>query len=80
MGQSVNISSSGLLFESSEPLETGQTVEACVAWPVVLDQRVPLNLVIKGSVVRHLGDLSAVRFATHQLRTRGAEEPVSDSI
>jgi hypothetical protein len=67
--ESLNISSTGLLFTTNEPVRTGQGIEACISWPVCLDRRVPLKLVIKGSIVRNSGDQSAVCFERYEFKT-----------
>ena len=71
--ESVNISSSGLLFQAAEEIQPGQGIEAFVAWPVSLDNRVPLKLAIKGPVVRMEGNHAAVRFERYEFKTRSAE-------
>jgi hypothetical protein len=68
-GESVNISRSGLLFTTPEPVNRGQSVEALIAWPVFLDKRVPLKLVIKGPVVRSTADGTAMSFGRYEFRT-----------
>src|ERR1035438_5896291 len=68
-GESVNISSDGLLVTAPEAVKPGQTVEAVIAWPVLLDQRIPLKLVITGSIVRSSGGHTAIRFRKYQFRT-----------
>jgi hypothetical protein len=68
-GESVNISSDGLLITTPEAVKAGQTVEAVIAWPVLLDQRIPLKLVITGFIVRSSEDHTAMRFTKYQFRT-----------
>src|SRR5579863_1334839 len=70
--ESLNISSSGLLFRTTAALLPGQAVEAFIAWPVWLDKRIPLKLVIKGPVVRNAGDQSAIRFERYEFKTATA--------
>ena len=67
--ESVNISSSGLLFTTSETIRTGQGIEAFIAWPVSLERRIPLKLVVRGFIVRTTGDQSAVCFERHEFKT-----------
>jgi hypothetical protein len=71
-GESLNISSSGLLFTTSGTLAPGQAVEAFIAWPVWLDKRIPLKLVIRGPVVRNASDQSAIRFERYEFKTATA--------
>lgn len=77
VAQSVNISSSGILFQSDEDIPLGQGIEAFVAWPVALDNRVPLKLAVKGPVVRCEGHYAAVRFERYEFKTRSAELPTA---
>jgi hypothetical protein len=70
--RTLDISSSGLLFATSERLEPGQPLEACISWPVALDNRIPLKLVIKGSVVWSDGRQTAMCFERHEFRTAPA--------
>jgi hypothetical protein len=74
VGRTVDISSSGLLFTTPEPLAPGQAVEAYISWPVALDKRIPLKLVIKGSVVWSTGNQTAMCFERHEFRTAPASD------
>lgn len=67
--ESVNISSAGILFKTPEAVPPGQSLEALIAWPVFLDKRIPLKLVIRGLVVRNTENGSAMRFETYEFRT-----------
>jgi len=67
--ESLNISSTGLLFTTNETVLPGQGIEAFIAWPVCLDNRVALKLVIKGCIVRNVGDQSAVCFERYEFKT-----------
>jgi hypothetical protein len=68
-GESVNISSTGVLFTSREAVPPGQIIEAFVAWPVFLDKRVPLKLVLSGAIVRCAGDHTAMHFQRYEFKT-----------
>jgi hypothetical protein len=70
--ESLNISSSGLLFTASGALLPGQAIEAFIAWPVWLDKRIPLKLVIRGPIVRNEGDQAAIRFERYEFKTATA--------
>jgi hypothetical protein len=67
--ESVNISSNGLFFRTPEAVMPGQSLEAMVSWPVLLDKHIPLRLVTKGSVVRNATEGTAMRFETYEFRT-----------
>jgi hypothetical protein len=69
VGESVNISKAGLLFTTPEPVIPGQRVEALIAWPVFLDNHVPLKLFIRGAIVRSAAEGTAMSFAKYEFRT-----------
>lgn len=71
-GESLNISSKGLLFTTTEAFQPGQIVEASIDWPVRLENRVRLALVVEGSIVRRADDYAAMRIDKYEFRTRGA--------
>ena len=66
----LNISSKGLVFTTTEAFQPGQSVEASIEWPVLLDSHVRLTLVVEGEVVRKVGDQTAIRFEKHEFKTR----------
>jgi len=80
ISESLNISSTGLLFRTAEGFQPGQTVEASIHWPLCLDNRVPLKLIIKGHIVRTERDNTAMRFENYEFKTRCAPQPVQDTI
>lgn len=51
-GKTTNISSTGILFRTEQDLEPDINIEASIAWPVRLQQNVPLKLRVRGRVVR----------------------------
>lgn len=78
-GLVVNMSSSGVLFQTAEFLPRGVTIELYIAWPTKLNDTVALNLYVMGRVVRMQGNYSAVRIRRSEFRVRGkralAEKP-----
>ena len=72
IGHTINISSRGLLFRTSEKLPQGTAIEAVLHWPVALDDRIQLKLTIKGAVIRSELDQVAVQIASYEFRTSGA--------
>ncbi len=80
VGESVNISRAGLLFTTTEAFLPGQVVKASIDWPVRLDHRVSLTLVVEGPIVRKTGDQAAMRIEKYEFRTRGAAEWRSDLL
>jgi hypothetical protein len=72
IGESLNISSKGLVFTTTESFEPGQIVEAFIDWPILLDDCVRLTLFVEGAVVRSTGNRTAMRIDKYEFRTRGA--------
>lgn len=77
-GQSVNISSVGVLFIAEQELTTGDRLEMTLDWPASLDGVVPLRLFVFGRIVRSDGRTAAVKIDHHEFRTtrrQTASEP-----
>jgi hypothetical protein len=82
-GTTMNISSNGLLFEISERLQPEQRVSVSVEWPVRLDSRIPLNLVLEGRILRWANGVAAMRIHRHEFRIRKsapAQSAVDDGL
>lgn len=69
-GRVVNISSGGILVHSDRALEPGRKVRLRVAWPVRLNDVMPLALHIEGQTVRADGNFTAVKILRSEFRTR----------
>jgi len=69
-GRVVNISSGGILFHSDRALAPGHSVRLRVAWPVRLDDVMPLALHLEGQTVRADGNFTAVKILRSEFRTR----------
>ena len=76
-GQLVDLSSSGLRFAAQGPLELGLKLDVAIDWPVLLDGRVQLQLMVTGVVVRSSGTESALRIHWHDFRTRSVRLKVA---
>jgi hypothetical protein len=70
VGQTLNMSSGGLLVSAEHEIPAGSKLEINVEWPLLLDGTVPLQLVAHGKVVRG-GAEFAISFAQYQFRTMG---------
>jgi hypothetical protein len=79
LGMTLNVSSSGVLFEAKESIPPGSSVELLMQWPFLLEGVCPLKLVIQGSVVRSDGKGVAVRAKHHEFRTAGARSSMSSN-
>jgi hypothetical protein len=65
-GRTLNISSTGMLLESSDLFTPGTSVELTAEWPVLLHRWIPLYLVMTGCVVRC--EVSRFAVAAHRLQ------------
>jgi len=72
VGQTVDMSSSGILFATQEKIPLRRKMEVSVCWPARLDGTCPLKLIAVGWVVRSEGCLTALRIERHEFRTRGS--------
>jgi hypothetical protein len=71
-GQTLNISSSGILFKAQSPLAPGKHLELSINWPAQLDGKCALKLVARGWVKRCRGTQVAVEIEKYEFRTRKA--------
>ena len=69
-GQIIDLSSSGLRFAAQGPLEPGLKLDVAIDWPVLLDGRVQLQLIVTGVVVWSSGTETALQIQQHDFRTR----------
>jgi len=72
IGKSLDVSSGGILFTTTERLPTGRMVEIAMSWPARLHGTCPLQFVATGRVVRSDGSTAAVRIQRYEFRTRSA--------
>lgn len=70
-GRTVNISASGVLFESPHPMLVGDHIELSIAWPAQLDNNVRLQLCVMGHIVWSRSNCTAVQFRSYEFRTAG---------
>jgi PilZ domain len=76
-GKTLNISSGGILFTTSERLQPWQLVEVAVNWPATLHGTCLLQLVATGRVVRSDNDTAAIRIERYEFRTRPSSAVVA---
>ncbi len=70
-GETVNMSSTGVLFTTDEELTPGRRVEMDISWPARLNDTCPLKLVAKGTVVRSEPGKAAIEIQQYEFRTLG---------
>ena len=68
-GEILNISSGGALFTTSRQLAVAAPVELHIGWPVLLNEKVHLNLIARGRIVRAEPGKAALKFARNEFRT-----------
>jgi len=80
-GRTLDLSSSGLYFDAGRPLPAGLNVELSIAWPALLHNIAPMQLVVSGKIVRSEGSRAAVRVVQHEFRTAGSisAEPLASN-
>ena len=69
-GQVIDLSSSGLRFAAQSLLEPGLKLDVAINWPVLLDGRVQLQLIVTGRVVWSNGTETSMEIERHDFRTR----------
>ena len=71
IGQTVDISSSGVLIASEHCFAVGVRLEVAVEWPALLDGTTELILVADGQVVRVRESRFALEFSRYEFHTKG---------
>ena len=71
VGQTIDLSSGGILFNAGREMPEGLNVELSITWPVMLHQLAPLQLVAAGRIVRATPADVAILMTTHEFRTVG---------
>lgn len=71
-GRTVNMSSSGVLFSSTQILLPGRRLELAISWPAQLNNKVALKLVARGRVVRYEQGCAAIEIQQYEFRTQSA--------
>ncbi|HEY1243149.1 MAG TPA: PilZ domain-containing protein [Bryobacteraceae bacterium] len=75
-GETVDISSKGILFTTTERLPMGSLVEIAMHWPARLNGNCLLQFVATGRVVRSDSRTAALRIQRYEFRTRAATQSV----
>jgi len=70
-GQTIDMSSGGILFDAGRHLPEGLNVELSITWPVLLHNVAPMQLMAAGRIVRSVGRKVAIQTAQHEFRTVG---------
>lgn len=70
-GMTVDLSSGGILFDAGRQLPVGLNVELSIAWPALLHNVAPMQLVVSGRIIRADGGRTAIHMTQHEFRTVG---------
>lgn len=70
-GQTIDMSSGGILFDAGRHLPEGLNVELSITWPVLLQNVAPMQLLASGKIVRSSGRKVAIQTVQHEFRTAG---------
>jgi hypothetical protein len=70
-GKTLNVSSSGVCFQSADLLPDKGSIELVMNWPFMLEGVCPLRLVMRGRIVRREGQRTAIQVKHHEFRTAG---------
>ena len=71
VGRTLWISSRQIIFEADTTLSPGTELEITIAWPARLDERVGLQLWVRGIVLHKLSQGVTAEIRKYQFRTRG---------
>jgi hypothetical protein len=72
-GETVWMSRHELAFLAKTPASVGDKVRIYIAWPVLLNGAVPLQLILNAEIVQCSGPLSVAKLTRHEFRTRGVQ-------
>lgn len=70
VGQTINMSSSGIFFTVEHILLPGRRMELSISWPALLNQKCALKLVARGRVVRFEEGRAAIEIQQYEFRTQ----------
>jgi hypothetical protein len=69
-GETVWMSRHEVAFLAKGPANVGDKVQIYIAWPVLLNDAVPLQLILNAEIVQCSGPLSIAKLTKHEFRTR----------
>lgn len=71
-GETINMSSTGVLFTTKSALTKGERVELAVSWPAQINELIRLKLVVIGRLVRTTKTFAAMTIESYEFKTRGS--------
>jgi len=79
-GETVDVSSGGVGMAVDQPLAIGAFIELSMSWPVLLDERCPMRLIVFGRVVRCDSSRTACTIDKYEFRTQARKLQVATPI
>lgn len=70
VGETLDMSSSGVSFDCKQVLKEGSFIELSVSWPVLLGDSCPMRLIIFGRVLRSSMDRTVCTIEKYEFRTQ----------
>jgi hypothetical protein len=74
-GKTYNLSSGGVAFAADRDLPMGACIEISIAWPALLENRCPLQLIGFGRVLRSAQGRTATTIEQYEFRTLSRAVP-----
>jgi hypothetical protein len=74
-GKTFNLSSSGVAFATEQELPAGAFIELSIAWPALLENRCPLQLIGFGRILRSTAGYIASTIEQYEFRTLAKAVP-----
>jgi hypothetical protein len=71
-GWTLDISSNGAKILVPQKVPTGRGIRLFIDWPVKLDDRIPLQLVVKGTILRSTTVATAIAICTYEFRLQSS--------
>ena len=71
VGRTFDLSSGGIRFDAGRQLPLGLGIELAIAWPALLHNVAPMQLVVSGRIIRTNGTEAAILMDQHEFRTAG---------
>jgi hypothetical protein len=68
------LSNTDIVFSADQRLRRGMECELSIAWPVLLETRIRLQLVLQAVITRSEGQFVIARISKYEFRTRGPLE------
>ena len=71
MGSTALLSSTDIVFKADQPLGSALRCEISIEWPVLLEGRISLQLVLQSVITKSEGQVVMGRVSQYEFRTRG---------